>query len=135
MQWLIDVHLVLAVILLASALALAVDALRGRRLSALPDRFWKGVGHLERGVLLQAVIGVVLYLTTRHEGLTWTHYLYGGVALAVILIERGLRPGRGLRETLTADYGRFNEPVVLAILMFFLFAVFGRAFTTGLWNV
>ncbi|MGC8486691.1 MAG: hypothetical protein ACP5QO_00515 [Clostridia bacterium] len=135
MQWLVDIHLGIAIVLLAASLALAVDALRSRRLGSLPDRFWKGVGHLERGIVLQAAIGVTLFLTTRHAGLTWTHYLYGGVALAVILIERGLRPGRGLRETLTADYGRFNEPVVLAILMFFLFGIFGRAFTTGVWNI
>ncbi|MCL5967463.1 MAG: hypothetical protein M1516_02280 [Firmicutes bacterium] len=135
MHWLIYVHLGVAIILLAGALALAIEAVRSRRLSALPERFWKGATHLERGIFLQAAIGVVLFLTTRHQGLTWTHYLYGGVALVVVLIERGLRPGRGLRETLTTDYGRFNEPVVLAILMFFLFGVFGRAFTTGMWNV
>ena len=135
MQWLIDVHLAIAVLLLLATLALAVDALGARRRGVLPARFWKGVGHLERGIGLQAAMGVVLYLTTRHEGLTWTHYLYGGVALAVIAVERGFRPGRGLRETLTADYGRFNEPLVLAVVMFFLAGVFGRAIMTGLWNI
>jgi hypothetical protein len=132
-QWLVDIHLAVAIVLLAGALILAIDAVRRRREPALPERFWRGVTHLERGVYLQAAIGVTLYLTTTNHP-TWTHYLYGAVALVVVMIERGLRPGRGLRETLTADYGRFNEPVVMAVLLFFLFGIFGRAFTTGMWN-
>jgi len=132
-QWLVDIHLALAILLMAGGLGLAVDALRRRREGTLPDSFWRGATHLERAVVLQALIGVSLYIFT-HNHPTWTHYLYGAVALVVILVERGLRPGRALRETLTEDYGRFNEPVVMAVLYFFLFGVFARGFMTGLWN-
>jgi len=128
-----DVHLVVAFILLAGAFAMGVLALVDRREGRLSARSWRGATHFERLVLLQAVLGVVLYVGGSRAG-TILHYVYGGVVLVVLALGRGLRPGAALRGTLEADYGRFNEPVVFAVLWFFTFGLLARATMTGLFG-
>ncbi|MCL8206569.1 MAG: hypothetical protein K6V97_00630 [Actinomycetia bacterium] len=129
-----DIHLVTAILLLAGALVLGVLALLDRPRGHLSDRFWRGAAHFERLMLFQAVLGVALYLTGARAA-SLLHYVYGGVVLVVLALGRGLRPGAGLRSTLEADYGRFNEPVILAVLWFFTFGLLARATMTGLWGV
>lgn len=128
-----DVHLVAAFILLAGAFAMGVLALLDRRGGRVSARFWRGTAHFERLMLLQAVLGVVLYVSGSRAG-TLLHYVYGGVVLVVLALGRSLRPGAALRATLEADYGRFNEPVVFAVLWFFTFGLLARATMTGLWG-
>jgi heme A synthase len=132
-QIVVDVHLVIAFVLALGSIGLAILAWRDRRAGSLPASFFRGLSHLERLLLLQAVIGVVLYL----DGLRPTdplHLLYGGVMLFVAAIDQGIRPGRGLRDAIAQDYGRFNEPVIYAALCLVLFLAAGRAITTGIWG-
>jgi hypothetical protein len=133
MQWLADIHLVIGIALAAGALILAVLAWGARRHGSLPERFYRGLSHFERLLLLQAIIGIVLYVTA-HRASDPLHYLYGGVMLLGAAVDQGLRPGRTLREAVTQDYGRFNEPVVYAVLCFVLFLAAGRGVMTGLWG-
>lgn len=132
MQVLIYAHLGISIILLAGSLAMAIMALKAKAQGVLPQAFWRGTDHVERLLVVEAILGVTLYIV--HPAHDPLHYLYGAVALLLVAVERGLRPGRSLRETVARDYGRFNEPVVFAVLMFIIFALLGRAFTTGLWG-
>jgi hypothetical protein len=133
MQWLADAHLGFGIILALAALAMAIRAWTDRRAGALSPGFFRGLSHYERLLVLQALLGVVLYLT-RHRAADPLHYLYGGVMLVVAAIDQAVRPGRSLREALAQDYGRFNEPVVYAILTLILFIAAGRGIMTGIWG-
>ncbi|MDA8197982.1 MAG: hypothetical protein M0Z54_00945 [Thermaerobacter sp.] len=133
MQWLVYVHLVFAIALMAGALWLSIVTFRARPTGAVPGSVWKGLTHVDRLIGLQAVVGVILYFTVAHAK-DPLHYLYGAVLLLAVLVEQALRPGRGLREVMTRDYGRFNEPMVYAILTFVMFLLAARGFTTGLWG-
>lgn len=130
---LIDAHLVFGIALAAGSLGMAIMAWTQRRGGQLKEGFFRGLGHLERLLVLQAVVGVILYVTS-HRAQDPLHYLYGGVMLFVALIDQGLRPGRPLRESVAADYGRFNEPVVYAILVIVMFIAAARGLMTGLWG-
>lgn len=133
MQWLVYVHLVFAIALMAGTLGLSIITFRARPTGAVPASVWKGLTHVDRLIGLQAVVGVVLYFAVGHAK-DPLHYLYGAVLLLAVLVEQALRPGRGLREVMTRDYGRFNEPLVYAILVFVMFLLSARGFTTGLWG-
>jgi hypothetical protein len=132
-QFLVYVHLVIAFALALGSLWLAILAWRDRPKGSLPASFFRGLGHLERLLLLEAVIGVILYLD-HFRPRDQLHLLYGAVMLFVVLIDQGLRPGRTLRQSIAQDYGRFNEPVVYAGLTLLLFLLAGRAITTGIWG-
>lgn len=135
MRWLlVDVHLVVAIILAIGSLGMTFMAFRARRQGSLEARFWKGLTHLERLIVAQALIGIILYISGARS-IDPLHYLYGGLLLLLIALERGLRPGRGFRENITRDYGRFNEPVVFGWIMLVMFLLVGRAITTGVWGV
>ena len=133
MQWLVYVHLGFAIALMAGTLWLSIVTFRARPTGAVPGSVWKGLTHVDRLIGLQAVVGVILYFTVAHAK-DPLHYLYGAVLLLAVLVEQALRPGRGLREVMTRDYGRFNEPMVYAILTFVMFLLAARGFTTGLWG-
>jgi hypothetical protein len=125
------IHLVFGFALALGALGLAILAWGRRRAGSLPAAYFRGASHWERLLVLQAAIGVVLYLT-HHRAQDPLHYIYGGILLLGALVEQGLRPERTLREAWAADYGRFNEPVVYAVLMGILFLAAGRGIMTGL---
>jgi hypothetical protein len=133
MQWLDYVHLVFAIALMASTLGLSVMTFRARAAGSVPASVWTGLTHVDRLVALQAAVGVVLYFTVGHAK-DPLHYLYGAILLLAVGAEQGMRPGRGLRDTLERDYGRFNEPIVYAIITLVMFLLSARAFTTGLWG-
>lgn len=133
MQWLVYVHLVFAIALMAGTLWLSIVTFRARPTGAVPGPVWKGLTHVDRLIGLQAVVGVILYFTVGHAK-DPLHYLYGAILLLAVLVEQALRPGRGLRDVMTRDYGRFNEPMVYAILIFVMFLLAARGFTTGLWG-
>ncbi len=133
MQWLVYVHLGFAIALMAGTLWLSIVTFRARPTGAVPGSVWKGLTHVDRLIGLQAVVGVILYFTVGHAK-DPLHYLYGAILLLAVLVEQALRPGRGLRDVMTRDYGRFNEPLVYAILIFVMFLLAARGFTTGLWG-
>ncbi len=133
MQWLVYVHLVFAIALMAGTLGLSIATFRARPSGAVPASVWTGLTHVDRLIGLQAVAGVVLYFTVGHAK-DPLHYLYGAILLLAVLVEQALRPGRGLRDAMARDYGRFNEPLVYAILIFVMFLLAARGFTTGLWG-
>ena len=133
MQWLVDVHLVFAIALMAGTLGLSIMTFRARAAGAVPTSVWKGLTHVDRLIGLEAVVGVLLYFTVGHAK-DPLHYLYGAILLLAVAVEQALRPGRGLRDVMTRDYGRFNEPLVYAILVFVMFLLAARGFTTGLWG-
>ncbi len=132
-QWLLYVHLVLAIALMGGTLTLSIMTFRARPSGAVPASVWTGLTHVDRLVGLQAVVGVVLYFTVGHAK-DPLHYLYGAILLLAVVAEQAMRPGRGLRDVLTQDYGRFNEPLVYAILTLVMFLLAARGFTTGLWG-
>lgn len=135
MRWLlVDVHLGVAIILAIGSLGMTIMAFRSKRQGALATGFWKGLTHVERLIVVQALIGIILYITGARS-LDPLHYLYGGLLLLAVAVEQGLRPGRGFRENITRDYGRFNEPVVFGWVMLVMFLLIGRAITTGVWGV
>ena len=133
MQWMVYVHLVFAIALMAGTLGLSIVTFRARATGAVPASVWKGLTRVDQLIGLQAAVGVLLYFTVGHAK-DPLHYLYGAVLLLAVAVEQALRPGRGLREVMTRDYGRFNEPLTYTILTFVMFLLAARGFTTGLWG-
>ncbi len=130
---LIDFHLTLAFTVFVQSLGLSLVAWRTRKSRVLPPGFWRWQSIMQVLVLILAASGIGLYLLSLRP-LDPLHYLYGVLALLTIGIERGLMPGKGLRDVLAEDYGRFHEVWVYFGLSVFLMLMFGRGITTGLWG-
>lgn len=128
-----DAHLIVAAVIWFTAMGAVVEAARFRKRSSLPVRFWQIQGILQIAVLVQAALGLGLMASgfRPKDGL---HFLYGALTLLMIAAERGLMPGRTLREAIMADWGRFSEPWVYLVLNFLVWALASRAVTTGLWG-
>lgn len=131
----LGLHVAVGFLLLAASGGLAVWAFRSHRMRRAPltRRFWQLQDAMQAGVLLQAILGIML-VTQHVHAKDPLHYLYGGVVILLAGLERGLLPGRALREVLQRDYGRFNEPLVFSATNFLVFLLLGRALTTGLWG-
>lgn len=132
-QILIDCHIADFGVIWSVALILAIWALRWRKKSALPVKFWQIQGILQVAVLLQAVLGVSL-LALGMRPKDPLHELYGVLTVLVVLAERGFMPHGRLREGIAADWGRFSEPWVYVIANFLMLALASRAATTGFWG-
>ncbi|MDA8195554.1 MAG: hypothetical protein M0Z53_16400 [Thermaerobacter sp.] len=132
---LIDTHLGLAFALAVLSLWLTWNAYQRRKLPEhdVTPGYWKIQNVFQAGVLLQAALGIMLVIehVTPKDRL---HFIYGGVLLLIVLIQRAMRPGHPVRATITQDYRRFNEAWVLASLNFASFLMIGRAITTGIWG-
>lgn len=127
------IHLVIAIIIIGLGLFLGIWGLRERRAAALPGKFWQLQGILQVAILIQSATGVILYLEGQRPK-DPLHLMYGAIALLAIGFERGAMPGRTIRETITSDYGRFNEGWIFGITNLLIFAVAGRALTTAIWG-
>lgn len=132
-QMLIDFHVALAFAVFALSVGLSVSAWRLRRDRVLPVSFWRWQAFMQILVLILAASGATLYLLNFRPK-DPLHFLYGILALLTIGLERGLMPGRGLREVIAQDYGRFHEVWIYFGLSIFLVLMFGRGITTGLWG-
>ncbi len=130
---LITLHLSLAFLTFFLALGLSVAALRTRKQKSLHPGFWRWQMATQMGVLLLAVSGASLYLL-HFRPRDPLHILYGALALLTIGLQRGLMPGRSLRDVMESDYGRFHEVWVYFGLNVFLFLMLGRGITTGLFG-
>lgn len=127
-------HVIAGTLAFVGSLGLSVAAFRSRKEGVLSARYWRYQGYVQLLTVLLGVFGAVLYAMGGRPKVEW-HLLYGGMALLVVFIERGLGRERGLREVLVKDYGRFNEIWVFFGLNLFLWAMIGRGVTTGLWGV
>lgn len=127
-------HLAVAFALFLIPAGLTVGGFRAsRRRTPLSTGWWRWQAWWQVGVLIQAAAGIAMVaLGLRPKDPL--HYLYGALAVLILLAERGLMPGQALRISLESDYGRFNEPKVYAWINLVAFLIVGRALTTGLFG-
>lgn len=126
-----DVHLILAFCIAAATLVTGIKALRCT--NPLPAEFWRWQLWTQWGMGLQPLTGVMLLMLGLREK-DPVHYVYGGVVLLILLLERALASGKPMRQVLLADYGRFNERLVYGILNLAACLIIFRAITTGLFG-
>ncbi len=132
-QVVLALHVTAAFSGFAVSLGLVIAAYRSRRTGTLSARFWRWQAVIQIVTLALGVLGASLYAMGGRPKVAW-HLLYGAIALLTILIQWGLRPHQTLRGILAADYGRFNEVWVFFGLNLFLWIMYGRGLTTGLWG-
>lgn len=133
--FLIMSHLIIAIVLAVLSLGLTIHTFRQRKFPnhAFTSQFWIFHNVFEATVLLQAVLGIMLVIhhVAAKDAL---HFIYGGVLLLLILIGRGLRPGRALNMMFTRDYARFQATWSFFVVDLLSFLMIGRAITTGVWG-
>ncbi|CAB1129896.1 conserved membrane protein of unknown function [Candidatus Hydrogenisulfobacillus filiaventi] len=127
-------HLANAFVLLLIPLGLTVAGFgASRRRHPLTAGWWRWQGGWQVAVLVQAAAGIAMVaLGLRPKDPL--HYLYGALAVLILLAERGLMADQPLRVSLEADYGRFNEAKVYAWINLVAFLVAARGLTTGLFG-
>lgn len=132
-QWLQDWHLAIFGVIWIFAVVLTVMALGQRKKGALSVRFWQIQGILQIAVLIQAALGIAMVGRGMHPK-DPLHYMYGGLVVLCIGVERGLMPGHRLRTAIIADWGQFSEGWGFAVLNLLILALSSRAAMTGLWG-
>lgn len=122
-------YLGIAIVLAFVAIALFGVVLRVARREEAPKAFWALQHYTENVLVVQVVLGVILFLTGRRVvggPLVWLHYLYGSL-FPLIAIVGGRIAGLRREE---------REYVGLAWGAFFAFGLTSRALMTGLgWGV
>jgi hypothetical protein len=107
---------------------------RGRRRQPLEGAFFRRLRWVQLAMLVQPASGVALWalgLRPRDP----VHLVYGAVLVAILLLQRGLAPGRPFRQAVEADWGRrLNEGYVYAGLSAFACLMVLRAISTALFG-
>lgn len=134
MGWLATLHSIGGTLMLLISLVAAVWATARYRRSALPPQFFTLSQAVSILFGLQALLGLALYAGGHRPPAPVMHLFYPFLVLLAIGLDHMLRPGRKLRLSLEKG-GAFREPVFFTYLWWFLFLMFGRSWTTGLFGV
>lgn len=119
-----DVHLVAAFLVVAGWFVIFVWGLVQYIRKREPGRgFWRLIGVMQGILLIQIVVGVIVFATGERAG-TFLHYFYGGIFPAIVL---------GITHVLARDMNvEADRWKVFAVASFFIFGLTLRAMMTGL---